>query len=162
MFCIVSWACSSLLIVKKSLEIFCSSGSSIRKSRSRWRYLLIYDDFIVCILREWICAMKARHTRIYFDLILLRWQCFYPVCLLPPPWQELCFHHCPLVCLSVSLSVCMSVSNITENDWTDFHEIFKVGGTWYKEKSETFSGCSILPFEHRHFFSSFCGGIRAF
>ena len=32
------------------------------------------------------------------------------------------------------LSVCLSASNMTENGWTDFHEIFRVGGTLYKEQ----------------------------
>ena len=50
--------------------------------------------------------------------------------LLHPPWRRLCFHCCPLLCLFV----CLSVSNITDNSWTDFHEIFRVGETWYKEQ----------------------------
>ena len=50
--------------------------------------------------------------------------------------------------LSVALSVCLSVcllATLRENDWTDFHEFFSVGGTWYKDQLGTFSGCSIQP-----------------
>ena len=48
--------------------------------------------------------------------------------LLPPPWRRLCFHRCPLVCLSVCL-----LATLRKNGWSDFHEIFRVGVTWYKE-----------------------------
>ena len=55
----------------------------------------------------------------------------------------------------VCLSVCLSVSNITENCWTDFHEIFRIAGTWCREQLGTFSGCSIQPLDHRTFSSTF-------
>ena len=42
--------------------------------------------------------------------------------LLPPPWRRLCFHHCPLLCLFV----CLSVSNIKEN-WLNG---FSWNGRW--------------------------------
>ena len=71
--------------------------------------------------------------------------------LLPPPWWRLCFHSCPLVCLFVSLSVCLLATS-RKTAWTDFHDIFRVGGTWYKEQVGTFSGCSIWPLEHMIFF----------
>ena len=65
--------------------------------------------------------------------------------------------------LSVARVVCLSVcllAILRNNDWTDFHEICRVGGTWYKEQLESFSGYSIKPFEHR-IFSHFFGGIHA-
>ena len=37
----------------------------------------------------------------------------------------------------------------------DFHEIFRVGGTWYKEQLGIFSGYSIQPLQHRIIFSTF-------
>ena len=42
--------------------------------------------------------------------------------LLPPPWWRLCFHRCPLVCLFVSLSVCL-LATLRKTAWTDFHDI---------------------------------------
>ena len=39
--------------------------------------------------------------------------------------------------------VCLFVTNITENGWSDYREIFRVRGTWYKEQLGTFSGYSI-------------------
>ena len=45
---------------------------------------------------------------------------------------------CPFICLSVCL-----LTTLRKNCWTDFHESFRVGGTWYKEQLGTFSGCSI-------------------
>ena len=43
----------------------------------------------------------------------------------------------------------------TKNAWTDFRYIFRVGGTWYKEKPLTFSGCSVKPLEHSKSFPTF-------
>ena len=53
------------------------------------------------------------------------------------------------------LSVCLSVSNITEKRLNGFFEIFRVGELSYKEQLGTFSGCSIQPLEHRMFFLTF-------
>ena len=44
------------------------------------------------------------------------------------------------VFISVAFLVCLSVSNITENTWTDFQEIFRIGLTWNKNHSGTFWG----------------------
>ena len=62
-------------------------------------------------------------------------------------WR-LCFHLSWFVCL---------LATLRKNAWMDFHEIFRVSGTWYKEQSGTFLGCSILPLEHRKSFSTFSG-----
>ena len=63
-------------------------------------------------------------------------------------WQvrnlRLLFH------LSVCLSVCL-LAILRENGWTDFHDFFRVGGTWYREQLGTFSECSISPLEHKNF-----------
>ena len=64
---------------------------------------------------------------------------------LPPPNSE------GYVFTAVGLLVCLPVSNITEERWTDIHEIFREGGTWYKEYSGKFLGCSIWSVEHRIF-----------
>ena len=40
----------------------------------------------------------------------------------------------------VCLSVCL-LATLRKNGWTDFHEIFSVGWTWYKEQLGTFSRC---------------------
>ena len=56
--------------------------------------------------------------------------------------------------LSIALSVCLSVCLLVtfrKNGWTDFHEIFRVGGIWYTEQLGTFSGCSNKPLEHMIF-----------
>ena len=45
----------------------------------------------------------------------------------PPPNSE------GYVFTAVGLLVCLPVSNITAERWTDFHEISRVGGTRYKE-----------------------------
>ena len=79
--------------------------------------------------------------------------------LLPPPWRRLCFHRCPLLCLFVCVSVCL-LATLRKNSGTDFHEICRVGGTWYKEQLGTFSRCSMQPLEHR-IFSHFFGAIHA-
>ena len=34
----------------------------------------------------------------------------------------------------------VSVSNITENEWMDFHEIFIIGRLWHEEQSGAFGG----------------------
>ena len=49
---------------------------------------------------------------------------------------------CLFVCLSVCLSVCL-LTTLRKNDRADFHEIIRIGGTWYKEQLGTFSWCSI-------------------
>ena len=54
----------------------------------------------------------------------------------------------------VCLSVCL-LATLRKNGWTDVHEIFRVGGTWYKEKLRTFAGCSIQPLEHSNIFPLF-------
>ena len=83
---------------------------------------------------------------------------------------SVCRSACLPVCLSARLSVCLSVSvcpsvclsvcllaTLRKNGWTDFHEIFRVSGTWYKEEMRIFSGCSIKPLENRRFFPFFRG-----
>ena len=39
----------------------------------------------------------------------------------------------------VCLFVCL-LATLRQNGWTDFHEIFRIGGYWYKEQLWTFSG----------------------
>ena len=59
----------------------------------------------------------------------------------------LCFHCCPLPgfdCLSVRLSVCL-LATLRKNGWTNFHEIFRVGGTTYKEQLGTFQDIPFNP-----------------
>ena len=55
-----------------------------------------------------------------------------------------------LVCLFLSL-----LTTLRKNAWTDFHEICRESGTWYKAQSKKCSGCSILPLEHRKTFPTF-------
>ena len=76
----------------------------------------------------WSLQVKISHTHIQIRSFLL-----------PPPWRRLCFHRCPLLVCS---SVCL-LATLRKNGWTDFHEIFRVCGTWYKEQFGTFSRCSI-------------------
>ena len=52
--------------------------------------------------------------------------------------ERLCFHCSWFVCLSSRL-----LATLRKNGWTNFHEIFRIGGTWYQEHSRTFSGSSI-------------------
>ena len=56
---------------------------------------------------------------------------------------------------SLSVGFCLSVCLLRTNGYTDFNEIFRGGGTWYKEQLGKFSGCSIKPLEHRDFFFTF-------
>ena len=90
--------------------------------------------FSPCDLEIWWMTLENNRAHLLYYIKLCA--------SLPPPWRRLCFHRCPLPGF-VCLSVCLSASNITENGWTDFHEIFRVGGTWYKEQLGTFSGYSI-------------------
>ena len=51
-----------------------------------------------------------------------------------------------IVVRCLSLSVCLSICLLAtsrKNGWTDFYEVFRVGGTWYMEQLGTFSGYSI-------------------
>ena len=57
--------------------------------------------------------------------------------------------HCPG--LSVCLSVCL-LATLQKNSWMDFHEIYRVGGTGYKEQLGTFSRYCIWLLDHRSFF----------
>ena len=61
------------------------------------------------------------------------------------------------VCLFVCLSVCL-LATLRKNGWMDFHEIIRIGGTWYKEQLG-YSWYSIQPLEHRTF-SHFFGEIH--
>ena len=61
--------------------------------------------------------------------------------------------------LSVGLSVFLSVwllATLRKNG-LDFREIFRIGGTWYCEHSETIWECSIKPFPYGIFVSNFSG-----
>ena len=73
---------------------------------------------------------------------------------LPPPNGYVLTYVRWFVCLSVSKSlrltvyqsVCLSVCLLAtsrKNGWTEFREIFRIGGNLYKKHSATFWGCSI-------------------
>ena len=61
---------------------------------------------------------------------------------LPPPNGEV------YVFISAGLSVGLSVNNITEKAWTDFHEIFRMHRARLNEQSRQFLGCHVLPLEY--------------
>ena len=62
--------------------------------------------------------------------------------------RRLCFHLCT--------SICPSVSNITKKDaWRDFHGIFRIGWTWYKEHSGKFGGVMFNPLDIGFLFPCF-------
>ena len=48
------------------------------------------------------------------------------------------------------LPVCLSVNNITEKAWLDFHETFSIGRAWLKENGKTgkFVGCHVQTLEY--------------
>ena len=50
---------------------------------------------------------------------------------------------CLFVCLSACLSIRLPVSNITENRWANFHEIFTIGVAWYQDQSGIFRRCYV-------------------
>ena len=77
--------------------------------------------------------------------------------LYPPPWRRLFFID---VCCFVSLSVCLSVSNITEKRLNRFSWNFH--GSWdlIKKQMGPFSGCSSTPWTQEFFFDFF-GGTHA-
>ena len=59
--------------------------------------------------------------------------------------------------LSVALSVCLSaclLATLRKNGWTDFHEICRVCGTWYKEQWEHFQDVPVHPL-NTDFFPTF-------
>ena len=58
--------------------------------------------------------------------------------------------------LSLCLSICLPVANITENNfWMDCHDILSIVGKWYKEQMEIFLQGSGSRSGHGILFSLF-------
>ena len=103
------------------------SNNSVGLLRSR--HFVTFYMWVICLFVIWPCAYDTRNNVEHFQCV--------PLCPLHTGF------------FSIFSGESVSVSNITENGWTDSHENFGIGRIWDKEQSDTFWGCCVEPLGSR-------------